>query len=310
MWMDREIRSARCVLMVCTETYFRRVMGEEKPGSGLGVQWEGKLIYQHLYNAAVNDKFIPVLVSRSHGEFIPTPVQGATRYCFTEPDGYRGLCNGLLGRPPAAKPPLGKRRPVPPLPTKTNVAAFLSSPIDIPLWDAARWRATFFLMYKERPPVIGLAFENEAPAREIFSQWHQRYGANDDFEELRISIVEGDIKGQDPGYTVHVSPELENLHRRYKAYGFNPDADIIYTITRMNRMNPTSDSPYLRLFKDAYRHFKTYLLAPGVVAPDGSQLRPLLDLGIRKGRVHFRQAADIGPHDIDYAVIGAQYQAR
>ena len=48
-WMEREIRNANFVLMVCTETYYLRVMENEEPGKGLGVQWEGHPIYQHFY---------------------------------------------------------------------------------------------------------------------------------------------------------------------------------------------------------------------------------------------------------------------
>src|SRR5690349_7059568 len=44
-WMDEHIRESDFVLMVCTPTYFRRVMNQEAPGVGLGVQWEGNLIY-------------------------------------------------------------------------------------------------------------------------------------------------------------------------------------------------------------------------------------------------------------------------
>ena len=40
-WMDRRIRDADFVLTVCTETYYRRAMQDEQPGSGLGVRWEG-----------------------------------------------------------------------------------------------------------------------------------------------------------------------------------------------------------------------------------------------------------------------------
>ena len=46
-WMDRKIRDSRLVLLVCTEEYYRRVMGESGPDTGLGVRWEGGLIYQH-----------------------------------------------------------------------------------------------------------------------------------------------------------------------------------------------------------------------------------------------------------------------
>jgi len=49
-WMDSKIRNAKYVLLVCTETYYKRVMGEEEEGTGLGVKWEGNLIYQHFYD--------------------------------------------------------------------------------------------------------------------------------------------------------------------------------------------------------------------------------------------------------------------
>jgi hypothetical protein len=49
--MEREIGKAQFVLMICTEAYYLRVMGQEKPGVGLGIAWEGTLIYNHIYNA-------------------------------------------------------------------------------------------------------------------------------------------------------------------------------------------------------------------------------------------------------------------
>jgi hypothetical protein len=55
-WMHKQIRDSDFVVMVCTETYYQRVMGDEKPGKGLGARWEGHLIYQGIYSA-----FIPVL---------------------------------------------------------------------------------------------------------------------------------------------------------------------------------------------------------------------------------------------------------
>lgn len=37
LWCERQIEAADAVLMVCTETYHRRVRGEEAPGQGRGV---------------------------------------------------------------------------------------------------------------------------------------------------------------------------------------------------------------------------------------------------------------------------------
>jgi hypothetical protein len=45
-----EIQKADFVLLVCTETYRRRVERREQPGKGRGVLWEAKLIYNLLYN--------------------------------------------------------------------------------------------------------------------------------------------------------------------------------------------------------------------------------------------------------------------
>jgi len=77
-------------------------------------------------------------------------------------------------------------------------------------------------------------------------------------------------------------------------------------VSRINRMNPSVDSENLDLemFKRAYRQFKTYFLVPGTCKPDGSQLKPMLDLGVYKNSIRFRGVEEIGPHDIDSVVLG------
>src|SRR5437773_737966 len=66
-WMDRQIRAADFVLMICTPTYSRRVMGEEKPGIGHGVAWESTLIYQYIYNEGTsNTRFTPIVLEGAH----------------------------------------------------------------------------------------------------------------------------------------------------------------------------------------------------------------------------------------------------
>ena len=76
-WMDRQIRAADFVLMICTPTYYHRVMGEEEPGKGHGVAWESTLIYQYIYNEGTsNTRFIPILLEGAHESAIPVPWQG------------------------------------------------------------------------------------------------------------------------------------------------------------------------------------------------------------------------------------------
>jgi hypothetical protein len=50
-WMLDGLDAARSVIVVCTETYYRRFRGHEEPGKGKGVDWEGALITQEIYDA-------------------------------------------------------------------------------------------------------------------------------------------------------------------------------------------------------------------------------------------------------------------
>jgi hypothetical protein len=309
--MDRKVRESKYVLMVCTEPYYHRVMGEEEPGKGLGIRWEGHLIYQHLYSAgAINRRFIPVIFSADHRRFIPTPVQGATYYDLSTPHGYDDLYGRLTDQPKAEKPQLGRRRPLPTRPVKTNPAMFLSTPIDIDLWNEAKWSATFFSYQEGRPPILGLAFLHEAPARKIFEGWHERYGVNDKYEELRISIVEGVVPGEPSGYTVHVGPDPEVAIQRFKVAGYAFDKDLLVGVSRLNRMTPPPESKNLAMFKELYASYKTYYLVPGVVSEDGKKLKPMFELGIYKSKVLFRHVSDIHAGDLDSVVLGSGKIAR
>ncbi len=114
-WMDRQIRAADFVLMICTPTYYRRVMGEEEPGKGHGVAWESTLIYQYIYNAGTSNKrFIPVLLEGAHEADIPVPWQGVKYYHPMTTEGYEELYRRLTEQPLTPKPALGTLRKMPP----------------------------------------------------------------------------------------------------------------------------------------------------------------------------------------------------
>jgi hypothetical protein len=303
-WMDKKIRDAQFVIMICTEAYYKRVMGEDDPDKGLGVKWEGNLIYQYIYNAgSKNSKFIPVLFDPLHQKYIPTPLQGATRYCVSTQDGYDDLYFRLTNRPKVEKPELGKLRPLPQKIVKTNPIMYLTGPIDINLWNKAKWEGTFYICYANRPPVFGLAFKNEKEAREIFERWHERYGVNDEYEELRISIIEGDIPGEEFGYTVYVTADPDAAIKRFRDAGYKFDDDLLTLVGRIHRMHPNPESKLLELFKQAYTRSKTYFLAPGVMSTDKVGFKPILELGIYKGKIHFRNINDIKKHDLDSVVF-------
>ena len=114
-WMDRNIRAADFVLMICTPTYHRRVMGEEEPGIGHGVAWESTLIYQYIYNEGTsNNRFIPILLEGAHESDVPVPWQGVKYYRPTTKEGYDELYRRLTGQQFTPKPALGTLRTLPP----------------------------------------------------------------------------------------------------------------------------------------------------------------------------------------------------
>lgn len=123
-WMDKNIRNADYVLMICTELYYKRVMGDEELGIGLGVKWEGNLIYQHIYdNDSCNKKFLPCLLDGGHDNYIPTPLRGSTRYLIETEAGYESLYRYITGQPIIERPNLGKLRR---LPSKERYNSFLT----------------------------------------------------------------------------------------------------------------------------------------------------------------------------------------
>lgn len=281
-------------------------MGEEKPGVGLGIAWEGSLIYNHIYvSGSLNTKFIPVIFDQKHVKYIPTPLQGATRYCVSagHGHGYEQLYNRLIGKPPAEKSPLGKRKVLPEREVKTDLAMLLAMPIDPELWNKADWRATVFAFAEDQPPILGLGFVDEDAARQIFRLWLKRFGPRDEFEELRVSIIECDIPGEGPGYSVHVGLDAWALFQRYKKMGIMTDGDLFVTLSKFNRM-VVPNSPQLATFREAYRTHKTYFLAPAIVNNDGTKILKIISaMRIYKGKLHFRHVSEIGKDDEDRVVL-------
>ena len=96
-WMMNGLNAATHVLCVCTEIYRRRFLGQEVPDKGKGVDWEGALVTQALYDArSRTNKFIPVLFARSDESHIPEPLRPQTHYLLDSEAGYQALYDALL----------------------------------------------------------------------------------------------------------------------------------------------------------------------------------------------------------------------
>lgn len=120
-WMRNQLASADFILLVCTETYYRRFCGQGGPGQGRGVDWEGLLVTHELYHARSRTaKFVPVVFAPQDERFVPEELSGHTHYLLTSEDLYFQLYAFLTGQAGVVPGELGTlkalaREPVAPL---------------------------------------------------------------------------------------------------------------------------------------------------------------------------------------------------
>lgn len=153
---------------------------------------------------------------------------------------------------------------------------------------------------------MGLVFDNTEAAEDIFMAAKERMNNQDRANEIRVSIIEGDVPGQEqrPGYTVHISPDPESLAARATAEGVVLDPTIIPFLGQWNRHYPITGTPtMLPKFKREFQKHGEYMLAPVVRREDG-QLHFEHMLGIVKKTIEFRQLSEIvGPDDPDAGAL-------
>lgn len=166
------------------------------------------------------------------------------------------------------------------------------SPIDIPLWDRAKWRATLFAWYPGALPVLALAFEDDQAGQAIFRAWRERWGDEDKDDALRVAIIRGLSKQRPAEYSIIVGPNLRHLGRQ--------NGKTLTLVSRINRMTPTNTTN-LDGFITAYQEAGAFLLAPAHF--DASGPTPLVQLAISKRHIQIRQAWEIGENDPDISAL-------
>jgi len=138
-WMEKEIRNADYILVVCTKEYLRKIHDTENK-TGKGVNWEISIVYQYIYDSYSNNtKFIPIIFNDASTDDVPTPLKGATYYFPDDKKGFDKLYNRLLGIKTIEKPALGKLKP---LHKKQRKNMFVTTVIDLKLWNKANWKGT------------------------------------------------------------------------------------------------------------------------------------------------------------------------
>jgi hypothetical protein len=175
-----------------------------------------------------------------------------------------------------------------------------------PLWDEANWSASTYQWHptSDAPPIMGLVFENVEAGLEIFREAERQMHHEDQFDEIRISIIEGAVPGQEnrPGYSVHLCADPDALCTHATLEEFVVDPNIVPFLGQWNRHYPIPGTPLLLpRFKQEFDTHKEFMLAPTVRRASGKlYMKP--ELGIIKKAIVFRKLSDItSPDDIDAA---------
>jgi hypothetical protein len=122
-WMQHQIEDSDFVLAICTATYKRRFDGREDQDKGHGVNWEGFLTAQLIYEGkALNERVIPIVFEGTAEENIPLALRGSTHYRL--PDSFNTLLLRLTSRPEIVPAPLGQ---TPYMPTTRTCGATSST---------------------------------------------------------------------------------------------------------------------------------------------------------------------------------------
>ncbi len=185
---------------------------------------------------------------------------------------------------------------------------FVHSLIDVDKWNAAGWKGIIYLLDPEGAnlPCFGIFFENIEAGKQIFSDWRVRLGEVDEYDELRIVIIEGEIPGLKTGYSVCISSDLESVRRRARAEGKDISAEYLVMVSRIHRMKPEPGSPHLPKFKQEYARHGGYYLIP-VSGSLSGKLTPHFEYAISKKQIHFRDALEITKDDMDAGAFPEGY---
>lgn len=168
-----------------------------------------------------------------------------------------------------------------------------ASIIRMHLWDDAKWKGAFYMTAPSMPPVLGLLYEDEKAARNIFKDWRETIGEKDGDEKIRITVARGIDAAHPSWYRIGIGANLDKN---------NPPSETLMMITRLHTMNPDSTANLDR-FMESYRQYGFYLFAPAFFQKGEEVPKVLIDSGIVKHQLIEKNAWEIGPDDIDDSAL-------
>lgn len=167
--------------------------------------------------------------------------------------------------------------------------------IDRALWTQARPTGVAFLAPAEGPPGLGIVFDDAAAGVEIFERWIAELGPEDRDELIRVTITEGDVAGQPPGYTVAIEVDVDSISEalvRRALDGVDLEAEGLGAV-RWRMRTPPGGSPHLAAWKRRFAETGRYALVP--MLDDDGGLAPVYELQLVKRKLGFETAAAGAP---------------
>ena len=168
------------------------------------------------------------------------------------------------------------------------------SVIDIHAWDQARWRGTAYAQYPSQPPCMAFLFEDREGATKIFERWQERFGTEDEKEEISLSIIRQLPDQNEHHYCILITASFP------KTGGLRPD-QIVTVATRSLILEP-NDDVNLERFLDSYRRVEAFYLMPAVLN-DASAPEFLPNLAILKRNLAVKLADEVKEHDIEVTAL-------
>lgn len=273
-WMENQIACSDYVLVVASESYWKKCYEAQAKG----ISWEVNIVYQTIYDAnCKTTKFIPVFWNKGDDKYIPTPIKAYTHYNIGTESGYQDLWKRLLGISKHKKPGLGEVdvHKYDPLPKKPRRMMFFSTPIDVEKWDAAQWRGMLYMFSYDPhdPPILGFLFRNFDAGKKIFEQWQRDCKTESADDHLRITYIvppfpKGCYVYSSPnmnygkGYFVHVGTNEDKAIERASSCKTGNEEFLVATISRYLWVDEANGSEKRELFFKRVKECGMYLIAP------------------------------------------------
>lgn len=170
------------------------------------------------------------------------------------------------------------------------------SPINMPLWDKARWRGLGFAIWPGSQPIpeLALMFENLEAGIKIFRGWNKRLGKVDQDEWISLTLITGTDKNHPAHYRVAISVNSNLLFQEGQQSAF---------VVRMQDMTP-SDNTNLDRFIGLFEKAGYYRLSLGQMVD--RQMTPYCgsEFSIEKRKLRIVPVWQIGPNDPASGALG------